>query len=296
MTTKPTVFVGSRDYEVLEALSKTPLEAKQLLKLSRTFVACFTHERLVRRRLQKLVGAGFLACFQYATTSAGAVNYYKLTKLGFRLLSGNKCELPTRRYFGGVSISLQEHTRALADFIVHTHVAAHAAGRRVAGFYRENELRLALGQWRLQPDAAFQIVEPGGQSFNYVVELDCATEPIRSTKQRDNLEQKISFYDRYQDHTTQRFRVLFLMTKPSVRIDHVLQTANRIVRDPQRTLVYATALPDYLAEPAATTAPVFLDHHGNATGLLPSHRRQPQQPTTWLRSTDLFMAQAASVW
>ena len=88
MASKPNVIINDRDLAILAALSKTPLDAQQLLHISTAFPQPFTHERLVRRRLQALSSAGLVATYQYATIGRGAVNYYKLTPLGFQVLNG----------------------------------------------------------------------------------------------------------------------------------------------------------------------------------------------------------------
>ena len=52
----------ARDYEILGALIKSPLDARQVLQLSRTFDQRFTNDRLVRRRLLQLVDAKLVRC------------------------------------------------------------------------------------------------------------------------------------------------------------------------------------------------------------------------------------------
>ena len=55
-------------------------------------------------------------------------------------------------------MSLQQHTRSLADFIVQTHASAHHNGVHLSGFWRENALKLTLADQCQQPDCTFQIV------------------------------------------------------------------------------------------------------------------------------------------
>jgi len=109
--------------------------------------------------MQALATAGWVRCWHYASTSRGAVNYYKLTPDGYRLLNGPKSALPSKRFFQPVSLALQQHTRSLADFIVHTAVSARIAGVSFTDFYRENDLHLHIGDEQLLPDCAFQLVE-----------------------------------------------------------------------------------------------------------------------------------------
>src|SRR3954454_16363145 len=141
-STAPLRLLTQRDLEILTALDHCPLTARQLLKLSRTFSQPFPTERRVRDRLQALVDAGRVRLWQYATADRGAPNYYTLSPLGYRLLHGEGAIPPTKRAFSPVGIAQQHHTQSLADFVVHTAVAAQRAGVHFTGFYRENTLRL----------------------------------------------------------------------------------------------------------------------------------------------------------
>ena len=157
--------------------------AEQLLKLSETFPFPFTTERRVRERLQILCDCGRVRRSQYyATAGRGAQNYYTLTSVGYRLLYGDEATPPTKRYFGDIGVANHYHTRCLADFIVHTTVAAHRAGVRLANFYRENTLYLEVGDERLYPDCAFQLITAEGRAFSYFVELDNGSERVPAAK------------------------------------------------------------------------------------------------------------------
>src|SRR4051794_37648789 len=151
-STAPLRLLTPRDLEILTALDYAPLTARQLLKLSCTFAQPFPNERRVRDRLQALGSAGRVRRWQYATAGRGAPNYYTLSPLGYRLLHGVGAIPPTKRAFSPVGIAQQHHTQSLADFIVHTTVSAHRAGVRFTGFYRENTLRLKVGDECLYPD------------------------------------------------------------------------------------------------------------------------------------------------
>jgi len=223
----------------------------------------------VRRRLQLLTAAGWVRCERYASSGSGATNYYQLTPAGYRLLNGPKALLPGKHFFAAVSLALQQHTQALAHFIVHTTVGAHLAGLRMTGFYRENELNLTLGDERMSPDNAFQLLTPAGRRLNYVVELDNGSEPVCSSKERDSLSRKVSFYDRYQDITRHRFRILLVFTRQGERLNHFLDMAARLVRNRQRRLFYAVFLPDYLRDPDPLQAPLFQDHDRRLQPLVP---------------------------
>lgn len=267
---KPRILCTPRDFDILQALSRCPLSTEQLLKLSRSFSQPFTAARPLRRRMQALAAAGWVNVYQYASTSRGVENYYRLTSAGFRLLNGPKTPLPSRGFFQPISLGLQEHTRALSDFIVHTRVSAHAAGVPVLSFHRENDLHLAIGNERLLPDCALQLATADDGAFNFFIELDNGTEPVCSRKERESWEQKISFYDRYQDTCPCRFRVLIVSTRNTTRHGHILQTASRIIRNPWRRIFYAVPLPTYLMTRNGVTEPCFEDHLDNKQSLISS--------------------------
>src|SRR6266550_4735492 len=86
-----------RDLEILASLDYSPLTAAQLLKMSQTFPEPFTTERRVRDRLQILESAGRVRTWQYATTGRGALNCYSLSRLGYRILHGEKAVPPSKR-------------------------------------------------------------------------------------------------------------------------------------------------------------------------------------------------------
>ncbi len=139
---------------------------------------------------------------------------------------------------------------------------------KLAGFYRENALRLTVGSESLYPDCAFQLVTPSGFPFSFFVELDNSTEAIRSDKDRDSWERKLRLYDAFQDTTPVRFRVLVLTTRSSQRVGHVLDAAKAILANPQRGLIYGAFLDDFLAQPDALTSPCFRDHLGRRRALV----------------------------
>lgn len=269
MTTRPRRVLTGRDVEVLTALDRTPLTAGQLLKLSGTFEHGFRSERMVRERLAALAKARWLQAARYATVGAGAgQNYYQLSRTGYRILYGDDAEPPTKRYFAPISLPRQHHTRCLAEFIVHTIVAAHAAGVAFTDFYRENTLKLTVGQECLYPDSAFRLILPDGRAFNYLVELDNHSEQIRSTKDADSWQKKHGLYDDLQSSAPNRFRVLVVTTRSGPRLKTILALAATQASNPQRSLLLGVPLSSYLAEPAALSAPIFLDHHLRSISLL----------------------------
>jgi hypothetical protein len=269
MTIRPRRILTGRDLEVLTALDRTPLTAGQLRNLSRTFKHAFPSEPMVRERLGALGQAGWVRSARYATVSDGAgQKYYRLSRTGYQILYGEKAEPPTKRYFAEVSLARQHHTRALADFIVHTIVAAHEAGVEFTDFYRENTLRLTVGNDSLYPDTAFQLVLGEGREFNYLVEIDNHTEQIRSTKDADSWQKKVRLYDDLQSSSGNRFRVLVITTRSGPRLKTILALAAAVASNPQRPLFLGVPLAAYLAQPAALHAPVFLDHHLRSVALL----------------------------
>lgn len=259
-----------RDSEILTALDRCPLTARQILIISQTFALPFTNERRVRERLFQLCEAGRVCRWQYATAGHGAPNYYTLSRLGFRLVNGDLAKPPTKRAFEPVGLSKQHHTQCLADFVVQTAVAAHRIGVEFTGFYRENTLCLRAGDDCLYPDAAFQLIERDGSDFGYFTEIDAGTERIRSPNDVESWERKIRTYDRLQDLNPKRFRVLLVSTRSRDRVSHILDLAGKLMANPHRSLFYGISLPEYLAETQAFRVACFRDHHGRPVSLLPA--------------------------
>ena len=278
-TTSTRILLTDRDHEILGAFDRCPLTVGQLLKVSATFGQAFTSESRVRGRLAMLHRAGFVQRWQYATVRRGsAPDYYKLTLAGYRLLAGEDAQPPTKRAFSEVGLAKQHHTRSLADFIVHTVVAAHARGMPLVDFARENSLKLEIGAECLFPDCAFQLRLPD-EKLNFVVELDNGTERVRSQKDADSWERKIRLYDAYQDGAGHRFRVLVVSTRSRERLDHILDAAATLQRNPRRTLFCGVHLDDYLTLEDAVGAACFLDHRGHRISLVPA-LQLPLGPTS----------------
>lgn len=270
MATRRRTLLTARDEDVLQALDRTPLTAEQLRLLSETFAHRFGSQRMVRERLFALSSAGWVCAARYATTSPGAGQiYYRLTRTGYQILYGEAAQPPTKRYFSPISIARQHHTRCLADFIVHTLVAANRSGVIFTDYYRENTLRLTVGQDYLYPDCAFQLLLPTGQIRNYLVELDNHTERIRSTKDAESWQRKIILYEALQSAAANRFRVLIVTTRSGERLRTILALAATLAKNPERSLFLGTHLKPYLAEPSPLQWRGFLDHHGSAVSLLP---------------------------
>ncbi len=267
-------LVTPRDIDILTALDRCPLTALQLLKLSRTFEHPFTTERRVRERLQVLCGCGRVRRSQYATADHGTQNYYTLLPTGYQLLHGPDASAPTKRYFAPMGFSREPHTRALADFIVHTAVAAHESGIRFTGFARENTFWLRVGEETLFPDSAFQLIV-GEREFSFFVELDNSGQRIRSdSTDAESWERKIRLYEAFQDECKMRFRLLVITTRSEERLGHILGLASQLARNPHRSLVYGVSLAGYLKQTHAKTAACFQNHRGQRVSLVQSSQCQ----------------------
>ena len=295
MASKRHIILTQRDREVLRALDRTPLDARQLLRLSQTFCQPFTQDRLVRRRLQDLAEAGYVSAFSYVVGRA-LLNYYKLSPTGYQLLYGLDAVLPHRRHFGEVTLSLQHHTRSLADFIVHSFVSAHRNGAQINGFRRENELRLQLGDQMQRPDCAFQVVYGRRRKKrNFVVEIDCGTEPIRSQKQRDSLERKVRFYERYRQATSKSFFVLTVFTKESQRLQRFLEMTNDAMARPHQGQFWACQLSQY-TEGNAFCDGNFIDQNGDLQSIIPQHPGQTPRTLSLSTPRPNRLLDMAEVW
>src|SRR3990172_10942477 len=73
-------------------------------------------------------------------------------------------------------------TSPVSDFVVHTLVASHRLGCDVTNFYRENTLRLEIGDEVLYPDCAFLLRTAHRREFGFLIELDNGTERVRTSQ------------------------------------------------------------------------------------------------------------------
>lgn len=266
-----------RDLEIFASLNRCPLTAKQLLKLSETFALPFTDERRTRERMYLLATSGRVRRWPYATAGRGAPNYYKLSRLGYRLLCGDEAPPPSKRAFNRVAVSLQHHTLALAEFIVHTAVLAHRAGIRFDGFCRENSVRLDAGDDSVFPDCAFQLLPSDGREFSFFVELDNSTERIHTEKDVESWQRKLQVYHRFQRRCGRRFRVLIVTTRSQQRLDHLLEAAAEVLQNSSRSLFYGIHLDDFLVLTDGLQSACFRDHHGRDQALVPAARKTEQR-------------------
>jgi hypothetical protein len=276
-TTSARRIVRSRDIELLTALDRSPLTAVQLLKLSQIFVRPFQSERYLRERLQHLCESGFLRSAFYATSASGASpKYYRLARTGYAILYGENAAAPTKRYFAPLSIGRQHHTHCLAEFLVHTLVAAHRMSLTFTSFYRENTLRLQVGSECLYPDASFQLVASAERELNYFVELDNHTERIRSQQDADSWQRKLRLYDQLQSLSAARFRVLVVSTRSGERLKNILTLAEETASERDRSLCYGVHLPGYLSCGDALRMACFLDHCQRPVSLVPPQWQDQQ--------------------
>lgn len=278
MASPASARITARDRDLLAAIRCSPLTVRQLRKWSVTFAAPFTSERRLQERLRILCGAGLLRRFRYATEEFSAPSYWTLAPEGRALLQGADGPLPGPGACGPVGIARQQHTRCLADFIVHTAVGAHEAGILLTDFHRENTLALAVGEQRLYPDCALTLRVPGRPPLQFYVELDNGTEPMTSPRDRDSWEKKLRFYEDLRDSSAARFRVLALVTRSLERLEHIVALARQLTRNLQRSLCYGVCLSDYLAETDPLRAACFLDHRGRRVALV-RWPREPLSPT-----------------
>ncbi len=268
-TASPLCLVTPRDLDLFEALDRCPLTVRQLLKLSCTFAYPFTTERRVQERLQCLVAVGRVRRWPYATAGQGALSYYTLTPLGYRLLHG--CDtLPSGRgIFGPVGVARQAHTQALAEVIIHLVAAAERSGIPIENFRRENALRLRVGAENLYPDGAFELLRGQDARFTFYLEIDNRSETVSVGSSFDSWGRKIQFYEKLQDAQSDRFRVLAITTGGPQRLRHMLESAGDLARNPRRSLVYGIGYAAFLSVADPLASPCFRNHLDQSVALVP---------------------------
>jgi hypothetical protein len=261
-------LVTPRDRDLVQALDRCPLTVRQILKLSDTFSYPFTYERRVQERLQCLAAAGRVRRWRYATAGQGALSYFKLTPVGYRLLHGPDAMPSGRNLFRPVGIAREAHTRALAEVIVHLAVGAYRAGIAIENFCRENTVRLRVGEDNLYPDAAFELSPDAVSRFRFLVEIDNCSETVGPGAGLNTWARKVQFYERYQDTEPERFRVLVITTGRPARLAHMLHCSQQFAHNPQRSLIYGIRLNDLLSVEDPLFVPCFANHVGKPAALL----------------------------
>ena len=282
--------IGPRDIQILTALERCPLTAEQLQRLSVTFVMPFRDTNNLRRRLRRMAKAGYLSSWPYAVATDGrSPRYFKLAREGYRILHGVDCRLPKRRRFEAISPAHHHHTFCLAELTVHVLVTAIRNGCAIEHFAPENSVRLECDPFTLIPDCSFVIRRPDGRTFPFVVELDNSTERVRSKLDVESIERKIRGYDAHQSvfahDDPERYLVLFVATRSQRRVQHILDLAAMVMRQPRRTVFVGTTLNSFLQCDPFTDA-VLQDHRGLKRTLVPSggakSRQSIQQKTVAL--------------
>ena len=264
----PHIALTARDREVFTALFKTPLTAEELLTFSQTFQTPFQSLRRVQERLSILARAGLLKRSRYATETGGAApHYYKLSRKGFAVLVGPDAEVPRKRFFDPVTVSLQRHTQALASFLVHLHVSAHRANVRIIDVIPENCLKLKTGIGTLVPDTTLDILLGDGRTFRFYVEVDHSTESLH-TKNFDGWERRVARYETLREESGEPFRVLVLTIIEGERLTNILNCIAKRLRRPERSLFYGVTLSRFLAMPDAVASHIFKDHSGTSRSLV----------------------------
>ncbi|TWT60986.1 replication-relaxation family protein [Rubinisphaera italica] len=268
--------IGPRDNQILMALDRCPLTVSQLMKLSATFESRFTDPSNLRRRLRALSKCGFIKSWRYGFATDGQPpKYFKLSREGFRFLYDDSVALPRRRYFEEIRLGHHQHTHALAELIVHVICQADREGIRVVQYARENSVRIDAAGFTLYPDCAFQLVDAFGGKFNFVVELDNATERIRTTKDTESIERKIRGYDAHQyqfrANDSHRYLVLFITTRSKSRLERILSLAGEIMANPARTVFVGGDLFEVIRSNPFADA-VFQDHRGLKRMMIPRTR------------------------
>ena len=263
------VILTLRDIDLFAAVERCPLTVRQLRALSVTFRSSFGSDRRLQDRVAILTEAGLLNRFRYAAAEVAGQYYYTLTPESYRLLHGQDEPLPSLGIFREAGIARHNHMRMLAEFIVQTFVAAHRDNVQVESFHRENALKLTVADEHLYPDCAFTLRIPARPAFTFYVELDNSTEPLASLRERDSWVRKLQFYEKLQDASVSRFRVLGVFTKSTKRLDNLQMLACAQTHNPQRSLFYGVYLPDYLEHASPLFADMFVDHRGLRIALLP---------------------------
>ena len=264
------VSLTARDYEIFHAIDRCPLTVRQLRALSSTFPVGFGSDRRLQDRLAQLTHAGLLRRFRYATLLGSGQCYYTLSPESFYVIHGDDAALPGPGAFREAGIARHHHTHSLAEFIVHTLVAAHAVHAAVGEFTRENALKLTIAGDDLFPDASFTLTVPDRPPFLFYVELDNSTEVLASPRARESWLRKLRFYEELQNTSASRFRVLGIVTRSKQRMGNIAALAASVMANPQRSLFLGAYLPDVLLSDQSLTAPLFTDHRGLHVSLLPA--------------------------
>lgn len=271
--------------DLLRFLELTPAAAGEILTASVSFgdseePGAFADLRTVRWKLATLAEAGLVSIREYAVGGRRPMNFYQLSRDGYRFLHGKEPPPSYRRRFDPASPHSREHTYDLSRLITHLVACAHRSGVTIPWAEPENTYMIAAGPMKTKPDFS-AVFSHAGKRFNNFFERDRGTEPIDSSA-ANSIRNKILAYEAYYDlllarwkrgdfrTARPRFRVPFWTTTME-RAEHILYTASQIARNPSRLLVYATTIDAFLNDADALCQLLFLDHHGNWQALVDSH-------------------------
>lgn len=279
-------IVRTRQVEdLLRLLELTPATAAEILTASVSFgtpeePGRFADLRRAREKLEALVAAGLVTVYEYALGERRTVNFYQLSRNGYRFLHGSDPPDSHRRRFDGIAPTGREHAYDLSRLITHAVACAHRRGIRIEWAMPENTYSIVAGPHRMKPD--FSVVfGHSGMRFNTFWERDRHTESIDSPA-KNSVRNKIIAYETYYNLLADRWRrgdipgrrprlrVPFF-TDTMERAEHILCTASQLARNPKRLLVYATTLDCFLNDDDALMQPVFLDHCGRFQAVVDLH-------------------------
>ncbi len=286
MPTKSRTIVRTRQVEdLLRLLELTPAVAADILTASVSFgtaeePGCFADLRRVREKLESLVAAGLVVFHEYALGDRRTMNFYQLTRDGYRFLHGKDAPDNYRRRFGDIAPTQREHTYDLSRLITHALASAHRRGIRVQWASPENTFVIEAPPLTTKPDFS-AVFAHSGRSFNTFWERDRHTESIDSLTP-NSVRNKLLTYERYCDLLYSRWRAgEFPGPRPRIRVlfwtdtmeraEHILYAAAQLAQDSRRLLVYATTMDSFLHEDDALMQPLFLDHRGRFQAMVDLH-------------------------
>ena len=284
-TKSRTIVRNQKTEDLLRLLELTPATADDILTASVSFgtpqePGQFADQRRVREKLESLVAVGLVAFHEYALGGRRTMNFYQLTRDGYRFLHKKDPPESYRRRFGDIAPTQREHTYDLSRLITHTLASAHRRGIRLEWAKPENTYAIEAPPLVTKPDFS-AVFAHSGMNFNRFWERDRHTESIDSLA-RNSVRNKLLTYERYYDLVISRwragefggprprFRVLFF-TDTIERAEHILYAASQLAHNPRRLLVYATTMDSFLNEDDALMQPLFLDHHGRYQAMVNLH-------------------------
>lgn len=272
MSTKTTIDSYTRRQEILTALTVTPLDSRQLCSLSQTFEKPFSEEQYVRRVMARLVRDRYVLEFVFPDRT----KYWKPSKLGYQLVYGPDKPIPGRRAYRPISPSLQRHTRRLADLLVKLQVAAYEQEVEIAFIYGDGQTTLSRESTVKIPDAVIGLKMKKRKTYTLVIELDCGTEPVYSSKSRESLDKMISFYMDHESSIGGSYRLLVLFDQTTARMHHFLDRVAAMNHDPRRRVIKAAPLDTVLQHDDPLTWPILIDEDRQLSAMLPGREINAQ--------------------